>query len=668
MKVFLVMARGIVAAFRSGERNSVTDAAMHRLILRYAAALGLIVAFLVGGHFAHILTVKQGALDEVIVNISGRQRMLSQRMLYAATRFVADDDERDLKMLASAVSAFETGHNWILKNALTSEAVRNYYFDKRGADLHRRSLEYAALARALLEPSAPRDERLRLLAAMEDIARVELLTSLNGAVEAFERVANDRDERQERLQFLALLAALSILALEVVFIFIPTNRAVIRSLRDLDHQANHDALTGLANRKRLNEVLRTWLSEDASDDLETVVIGIDLDGFKSINDTLGHPVGDLVLKSVSQLLSAKASDMRHVQSLFLARVGGDEFAAILRLKPQFIEFEIDALSDALLCALREPLKVRFAGRVVDCLIGMSLGYATASESGGDGDMLLANADIALYSSKKNGKGQISRFVDSMRSYVESRHRLETDLRRAVYNSEFVPYFQPQVRIENGDLTGVEVLARWEHPRDGVLAPNHFLQLATENGLLGLIEGMVALKALEHFANWKRDGLAIPKLSLNASAGMLRSEEFAGDILATCDLHGVSPCELEIEVLESVFIRDNGDQAVKTVHALAEAGARVVIDDFGVGYSSLSMVSKLEIHGLKLDRSLIQQHDDPKVAKVLTGTIAMGKSMGLEILGEGVETPAQITALKRLGCDTAQGFLIGVPMPAQGFVG
>ncbi|MEM9971932.1 MAG: EAL domain-containing protein, partial [Pseudomonadota bacterium] len=569
---------------------------------RYIAALSVIVALLLASHLTHLRALENGLNDEEKINVSGRQRMLSQRMLYTGLLYLQDAEPENRAAFVQTVDAFEAGHDWIVTNALIEDAMRDFYLAEDGPNLHQRSLDYIAQARSLLAAQFDDAIRASLFAAMDTTANTDLLEVLNEAVGAFEAEAYARNAFLVRIQSYSLFAALFVLLLEVLIIFYPTNRALLRAFGALDHQANHDALTGLANRKRMGEIARQFFAADRTDGAGLVAVGIDLDGFKAVNDTLGHPMGDLVLRNVASLLQTAIDETDGIQKSVIARLGGDEFAVVLTTKPDRVEAVVGALSSYLLESLKRPMRITHGKGSTDCSIGMSLGYATAKQSNSDPDTLISNADIALYEAKRAGKHRIIHFQTSMRDGAEQRHEAETELRHAILNDEFVPFFQPQVSFDTGALTGVEALARWHHPKRGWLTPQSFWAMAEECGMAEMLEGGLAFRSVEAFAALRDAGVNIPTLGINVSPRMMRDANFAADLVATCNMFLIDPSDVEIEVMEDVLAQGETGAAYETISALAKAGCRVVVDDFGVGYSSLSTVSMLDIKGLKLDRS------------------------------------------------------------------
>jgi predicted signal transduction protein with EAL and GGDEF domain len=338
-------------------------------------------------------------------------------------------------------------------------------------------------------------------------------------------------------------------------------------------------------------------------------------------------------------------------------VGGDEFVVVVMISEQDSSEQAQQLAERLIARIRTPTVI--GGNT--CTVGASIGYVFPGWGEDRAEQLIGNADIALYEAKRAGKGVAVRFKRAMRSGIERRHTLIQDLERAVDQAEFVPFFQPKVALGDGRLLGFEVLSRWEHPDRGILPPSDFIELAEETGILDVIESQIVLKSVDALVAMRSEGLTVPTLALNASGSSLRRSGYAADLKTALAMRHLSADDIVIEVVETTLIEDTDDKALRTLRSLSADGFGIEIDDFGTGYASLSMLSTLELSGLKIDRSLIADLENPRSCQVIEAVIGLGKSMGLQILAEGVEQANQFAALKRFGCDAIQGFGIGHPM-------
>lgn len=633
------------------------------LWIYYTAAITTVLALLVSGHAIHMHVISLGAQDEETINVSGRQRMLSQRILLASTKFAEEGDVKYASILMSALDTMAQGHRWLLEHSVNSAAAYAHYLAPNGVQLDIRTWEYIELGRSLLTEVSGRstEQTLDLLARMEAIALNDLLRDLNAAVQIFEAEANGRTERLEMFQKFALFAAIGILLLEAAFIFRPAHRAVIRALDTTDARnreledltarlqfsAFHDPLTGLANRKRLHVELSAQL-DGLKEGNETIcVMHLDLDGFKGINDTLGHASGDEVLKRVAAILRASVPEDGTV-----ARVGGDEFVVVLKVAKREPEAQAQFVSEAILDAVGQPMTLGEEQRV----IGVSIGYTFASNHGIPGDVLIANADIALYAAKRAGKGIAKGFDAQMRADLEHRENMLQGLRLAVFSQEFVPFYQPKVSLLSGQVVGFEILTRWQHPKLGLLAPDNFIEVAENVGLLDAIEGQLLIEALEDFQDFVDVSNTRPNLAFNASVSTLYDDALADNLLSVVTGFDLKPDDIIVEIVESVtFDGEHSDRIFENIAKLRKAGFGVHIDDFGTGFASLENIARLDATGLKLDKSIISSINDPKYQQIAQAVSGLASSTKINLVAEGVETQEQAFMLRDMGFDTVQGY-------------
>ena len=525
------------------------------------------------------------------------------------------------------------------------------------------AVEFIDLAREILGTSTGAAELRTLTDRLEEMGRRKLLSDLDEAVSGFEDRAVHRLENLKFWQGVLLASALLILAAEACLIFIPFNRMIVSTLKSLDDQVNTDTLTGLPNRKRFSEYLAER-AETVRADQELVVVALDLDGFKAVNDSLGHPAGDELLRMIASLLDVTAQILRSEEEPIVCRLGGDEFTISAVLPRDRAIVAVEELSASLIEALKTPFQIPSRDGTERCLVGISLGLALASDSPGSIDRLVSNADIALYASKRNGKGRLTRFEAKHRTIAEKRLRLETDVRSGILSGEFVPYYQPQVDILSGELVGFEVLARWRHPKRGLLLPNEFISLAEEIGVIDRLEAAVFFRAFEDVRGFLDQGLEVPRISINVSASALRDPQFVENLASTADMFGLPYGSIAVEILETVLIEEGTDPASDNIRQLADRGFPTVLDDFGTGYSSVSSAAGLELTELKVDKSLVWGAYQKQNEKLLQACIDMGHSMGLKVCAEGVETEESLDLLLKMGCDTAQGHYFAKSLEAK----
>ena len=422
--------------------------------------------------------------------------------------------------------------------------------------------------------------------------------------------------------------------------------------RRLEHQAFHDALTGLPNRALFVDRLDHALARTRSDRRPIAVLFLDLDRFKTINDSLGHEAGDELLRLVGARLweCLRPGDT-------LARYGGDEFTVLLELDAERSAADV---ADRMLRTLASPFELR--GREV--VVGASIGVAVAGTTDGDPGDPLREADLAMYRAKERGKGRWELFEAELNARAVHRLEMETALRRAIDRREFFLHYQPLVSTESGALVGVEALVRWEHPERGVVPPGDFIPLAEETGLIKPLGEWVLAEACRQASTWITDGLPPVGVSVNLSAQQFQSRDLPGIVESVLAETGLPARLLTLEITESMVMAD-ADSALWVMAQLRRLGVRLALDDFGQGYSSLSHLKTFPLDSLKIDKvfvdGLVDQAGDRAIVRSVVG---LGADLGMSITAEGIETPAQLALVRALGCDTAQGYLLSVPVAAE----
>ncbi len=424
---------------------------------------------------------------------------------------------------------------------------------------------------------------------------------------------------------------------------------------ELERLAHYDPLTNLPNRTLLHAQLAHALDRSARHKEKVAVMVLDLDGFKTVNDSLGHPAGDLLLQSISARLLAllRREDL-------VARLGGDEFAVIIEdvghgNNPGLI-------AEKIIQAVAEPLELNGHGARVTA----SVGIAIFPDDGRDTTSLLQAADMAMYASKQAGRNTSRFHHPEMTRAAQQRLVIEHGLRRALARDELEVWFQPQFRLDTGGLIGAEALVRWRSPERGLVPPNDFIPLAEETGLILPLGEWVLRQACRHAADWRSRGLEAGSISVNVAGPQVERGDFFAIVESALRDTGWPATRLELEITESFLLR-NAEQAMAVVEQLSGLGVKVAIDDFGTGYSSLSYLKFLRVHKLKLDQSFVrdlpQDHDDAAITRAV---IALGHNLGFEVIAEGVESPAQRDFLRQEGCDQSQGYFYSRPLPAAEF--
>ncbi len=426
-----------------------------------------------------------------------------------------------------------------------------------------------------------------------------------------------------------------------------------QSEAERERLTHYDPLTGLPNRLLFNARLDHAILRAERDGSLLMLLFIDLDRFKTVNDGLGHAAGDRVLREVGRRLnlSVRAEDT-------LARLGGDEFA--IALEGQGSATQASSMADKLLAALTQPINLD--GQEV--FVGASIGISTYPADGKDAATLLKNADAAMHQSKEDGRNTARFYNAAMTRSARERLTLEANLRRAIEQQEFLVYYQPQMDVSSGAILGVEALVRWDHPASGLIAPDRFIPLAEDTGLIVPLGEWVLFTACSQARAWMDDANLPPlSVAVNLSPRQFRQPNLAAQVRATLDASGLPPQRLELEITESA-VMEKPDQAIATLRALKELGVTLSIDDFGTGYSSLAYLKRFPIDKLKIDQSFMrdipQDHSDMEIAATI---IAMSRNLHLKVLAEGVETEEQLAFLQIHGCDAYQGYLCSRPIPA-----
>jgi diguanylate cyclase (GGDEF)-like protein len=425
---------------------------------------------------------------------------------------------------------------------------------------------------------------------------------------------------------------------------------------ELYYLAHYDQLTGVPNRMLFSDRLTQACREAARKGAQVGLMFVDLDRFKQVNDSLGHSVGDHLLCGVVQRLQSSARDCDTV-----ARLGGDEFAILLDgLKDPI---DADVIARRIIDSLQRPFTIM--GHQL--FITASLGIAIHSKDDDNIGSLLTKADAAMYEAKRNGRNDYRVYEPGFSMYSFERMSLETDLRNAIDNDEFVLFYQPQVNLVTGQVIGVEALIRWEHPKRGLLSPAHFIQLAEDSGLIVPIGNWVLRNACRQIKAWGDDGLPPMRMAVNVSAIQFHQVDFCGIVKAIIHEIGVDPSLIELELTESIVMH-HSTLVLGTLEELKKVGVMLAIDDFGTGFSSLSYLRRFPIDCLKIDQSFIRDIElMPVNEAIVRAIIALAQSLSLDVVAEGIETEAELTVLKMCHCTEAQGYHYLRPLPADDFV-
>lgn len=424
--------------------------------------------------------------------------------------------------------------------------------------------------------------------------------------------------------------------------------------KKLHYMAYHDQLTGLPNRYLLNDHLQESLIRCRRNGQKLAVIYIDLDGFKFINDTKGHDVGDLLLKMASdRIVDALCNDS------IVARIGGDEFVAVIE------RVELPLIKEIAVRIIDE-FSTPFILDGEEFYMTPSVGISLFPDDGQSGEELIKNADVAMYFAKKRGKNNFQFFIDDPQDVFGRKIKLEQGLRKAIENNELLLLYQPKYELSSEKIEGVEALLRWNHPELGLVSPLEFIPIAEEIGMIGQIGEWVIETACKQMKQWMDLGVFPSSVAVNVSTIQFQDRNFAVFMKRILSKYGLEPCLLEIEITESVM--QDVNESMATLTQLKELGIKISIDDFGTGYSSLNILHRLPIDFVKIDKSFVSEISTNSSTETLVKTIIeLGKKLNFELIAEGIETIEQKNILLKSGCRFGQGYLYSQPLPPDEIV-
>jgi diguanylate cyclase (GGDEF)-like protein/PAS domain S-box-containing protein len=438
----------------------------------------------------------------------------------------------------------------------------------------------------------------------------------------------------------------------IVFRDVSAARAMAQQI---EHSAEHDFLTGLPNRLLLNDRINQAIALSQRHEKKIALMFLDLDGFKHINDSLGHPVGDKLLQSVAQRL------LKCVRTCdTVSRQGGDEFVVLLT--------DVEQPENSAIAAQRMLDAIAEAYSIGDNELHMttSIGVSVYPEDGIDSETLIKSADTAMYQAKENGRQNYQFFTPAMNVRAVERQSIEEYLRRALERNEFALHYQPKIDLKTRAITGAEALLRWTHPVRGLISPAQFIPVAEDSGLILPIGAWVLREACTQARAWRDAGLPAMSIAVNVSAMQFRNRTFLEDTFAILAETGLNPEYLELELTESVLMK-HAEFTASILHILRKRGVQVAVDDFGTGYSSLGYLRKFPLDSLKIDQSFIRQISaTPSETTIVSAIISMGRSLKLRVVAEGVETQDEMAFLQAHQCDEAQGYYFSRPVPPQQF--
>jgi diguanylate cyclase (GGDEF)-like protein/PAS domain S-box-containing protein len=429
--------------------------------------------------------------------------------------------------------------------------------------------------------------------------------------------------------------------------------AIKESQHELAHLAHHDPLTDLPNRLLFTDRAEQALASAQIHKRGCALLLIDLDHFKIINDSLGHNVGDQLLKAVAARLKGLFGP-----GVTLARLGGDEFAVLAESCPQLVQAA--AMAQRIIDGLKEPFEFSGHQLFINASIGISLFPSDALSA----EQLLRNADSALFKAKSSGRESYAMYTEELTAHAQQRVEMASELRRALDQQELRVYYQPVHDLQSSRLIGVEALVRWEHPERGLVAPGEFIPIAERTGLIAEIDAWVMHQACQQMCQWLKDGVVLSFIAVNVSSRLFARHELYQQVAKVLHDTGLDPSYLELEVTESA-VMDDPEVALEQMFRLRELGLRLAIDDFGTGYSSLLRLKRLPVQKLKIDQGFVAglpwDEDDAAIVRVI---IALAQSMGMQVHAEGIEQIEQAGFLLEQGCDLGQGYWFGRPVPPE----
>lgn len=417
--------------------------------------------------------------------------------------------------------------------------------------------------------------------------------------------------------------------------------------------ARTDSLSGLSNRNSLNEYLERLISTASRKKEEFAFLFLDLDHFKTVNDSLGHNVGDELLQNIASVLKRvlRPDD-------FVARVGGDEFVIILQDYKSYLELT------NVIRRVQDYLSQTWIVQTHPINIACSIGVAFYPKDGKDVVTLMKNADIAMYEAKKLGRNQYHFFTEELNQSVQKTIALDKEMKEALVNKEYILYYQPKIDLETSKIVGVEALIRWQSSTKGFITPDTFIPLAEENGFIKELGSWIIKEALNQYVAWKNLGIDIT-ISINISAKQILDSDFVMNFIKDLKERNINPSKIDLEITEYIFIEQSKD-AINTLHQLHNLGITISLDDFGTGYSSLSYLKQLPIDYLKIDKIFLDDFDSADGSIFLETIVKLGQMLNLKVIAEGVETKEQVEYLKSISCNQYQGYYFSKPLDAKTF--
>ena len=652
-----------------------------RFVTRYAISIGLVLAVVGASHLLTRMTLLDVDKDTELVEVSRQQPLLTQRIVYLTDRISTDPNIQDMRQLNAAISLFEANHLRLKSEPRLPPALkaRFHEYGQNSVDPLAERLSELARVVAGSEPPVSPD----ILGEIRQLASLTLLVPLEEIVTVLQAQIDIKVADLAKMQLSAFsFVVLAILA-EVTLILRPAMRAVFfadlraralrRRIKRLDRMANSRGAEGEALMQEL-ESARSRHPDSGLINRRQMIA--EIDWLLNITDGPNNALVSVLTVRVPRL--AEVHDIFSIAqtSALVADLGrsledlGPEGCIVAQLDGETLALayygttEPHGLCEGIVEKIGQPCSI---GEETYRL-GATIGWNQAVPQTTEGETLLGDAMVALHEGSRTTQGPHYLYDKVMRANQLARQGLWNDLQAGIERHEFQAFFQPQVRLDGDGLSGLEMLARWRHPERGLMLPDQFLDLAGEAGLIGRIDEIVLTNGLDELARLRAEGWTVPAVSVNLSAKTLRDPGLVDKLLWDLEMRGLEAGDLTVEILETTLMAVATDAGAENVARLKKAGFKIELDDFGVGYASFASLSQLEVQGIKLDRSLIKALPDPGSEAIVRAIIGMARELNLSVTAEGVETPAHMSLLQDLGCDTAQGFGISKPMAADDLVG
>lgn len=640
----------------------------------YVLALLLIGCAAIASHTVLVQSLAELEEDSVVINTSGRQRMLSEQTVRLAGELMVTNNPVEalaLKtQLTRSLDLMRTSHEKLSSSIGETSAATGtradlseaYFGGERSLDT-RLAQYFAALDQILALKRLAYSPSLGAYRTLVDAHRGGILRDLDRVVKLHELQAQERLQASERLHVYIMAGTLLLLLLEALFVFRPLIRRLTRANDELvsqnneiAHMAVSDTLTNLPNRSGFGQRLESLIEARSGADQCAAVMMLDLDRFKNVNDTLGHPAGDRVLIEVGKRIEANIKNVDTV-----ARLGGDEFAIILR--------QLNGPQDASAIAQKiiEAVSTRITLAEGEASVGASIGITILPETASASEEVMKRADLALFQAKQNGRGQHCFYDPHMQEELTRKSQVADELHHACLESRLQVFLQPIFSFKTGKIEFAESLIRWDHSERGLISAHEFIDIIDEFQMAPQLETIVYEQVFTTLARWRDQEIEFPAITINVSAVNLRQTNFCNRLVDAMEKYQLDPSLVALEILESVFVDRGAETVIANIRQLHELGFPILLDDFGTGYASLSHLMDIPVHGIKIDKTFVQgvgEGGPPE--QIASAVLALAKDLDIVTVGEGIETPEQMKYLERRGCDFAQGFHFAKPVPISEF--